>query len=211
MKDYREYLILREKGLRKPALKVVRQFIAQMNTKDFETQKKFTNWILYTEWSNGKVHQLIPHPLFEDVIKPCLLKWKIEEQSNPIPYRWAGIFLWENDSLEKARSLDKDEQISRYTIINRAIEDIEHDTHHLPDYYIGDPKESLCTGEQAKAIINEIQDPNIRKRFDENLKQALQIVNDWLEFKKSDEDDFDKWCLNLGRKYQWLKAYYYEA
>ena len=29
--------------------------------------------------------------------------------------------------------------------------------------------------------------------------------------KKSGAKDFDKWCLNLERNYQWIKAYYYDA
>lgn len=208
--DYRKYLILREKGLRKQALDTVRQFVDQMITADFELQKKFTDWILYTEWANRKVHQLIPHPLFEGVIKPCLQKWK-KEENNPIPYRWAGIFMGEQESLEKARLLDKDEQISRYTIISRTIESIEYDTHHLPEYYIGEPQGTLDIGQRAKIVIDELHDPIIRKRFLDDLEQALQLVQDWCEFKRAGSENFDQWCRNLGRNYEWIKAYYYDA
>lgn len=209
--DYRKYLVLREKGLRKQALDAVRLFVTQMNAADFEVQKKFTGWLLYTEWANGKVHQLIPHPLFEDMIKPCLQTWKIKEKDNPIPYRWAGIYLGEQTSLEKACAIDGDEQIARYSLIAQAIASIEYDTHHLPDYYIGDPKDALDIGARTKIRIGKIKSIRDRQRFGKDLDCALQLVKDWVAYNKSGAKDFAKWCQNLGRNYQWIKAYYYDA
>lgn len=81
----------------------------------------------------------------------------------------------------------------------------------MPEFYIGDPQESLDIGKRIINVIGEIQDSNIRKRFENELRQALQLVKDWCEFKKSGAKDFDKWYLDFGRNYQRTKTYYYNA
>lgn len=95
-------------------------------------------------------------------------------------------------------------------MVHRAIEDIRFDAHHLPYCYLGDPQESLALGRRAKRIMDELQDPDIRKRFEKILTLEMQLIEDWCEFKKSGEEDFNKWCVNLGRNYHWIKAYYYD-
>ena len=110
--SYVSYLRLRESGLRKQAFETLAIFIASIKQWDSKLQQKFVDELMHFEAANPSVYDLIPHPLQQEIVLPCLRKWCNDEPDGAIPHRWLGVLLRNYAEYKKALELDPTDQIS---------------------------------------------------------------------------------------------------
>ncbi|MFM7930858.1 MAG: hypothetical protein ACKO9Q_24385, partial [Pirellula sp.] len=109
-----------------------------------------------------------------------------------------------------ALSRDPTDDISRYRLVSRDLADVDHQCHHLPDYFIGEIGIAIMTLDRAKAMATEFSNPDIGPTLEDEFSELYGKVRDWQAFQASGGDSFGDWCIANGRDYHWVKAYYYE-
>ncbi len=209
LQDFAQYCHYREQGLWQEAFRALAQFIAQVGRWPFPQRKRFVDWVLMIKFRQPHIHQLLPHPLIEGIIRPTLMEWSQVDPRDPVPLRWRGVFLSERQALEEAVVLAPREEIARIVLIDRLIGDIEYATHHLPDYFIGEPRDCFPWAEQARVLLEPLHQHPEYLRLHRELHQAVALVEDWITFQSTGTGDFAAWCAQHGRKYHWTKVYYY--
>ena len=209
LSEYSEYLINQEKGLRKLALRHLSMFLDAFKEWTVSDKRNFSDWILSTDQTNLS-HLLLPHPLKNSAIKSCLIEWIANEPQNPIPRKWFGVYFHDLQSLEMARSLDPDDDLSRSKLASFILGDMDFACHHLPDYFIGDPVSVLNLSASVSDIISEIKNDDLRKYYADDLQLTSAMIHDWIECQSIAEENFAQWCINQGRKYPWIKGYHYK-
>lgn len=198
--EFAQYCLYREKGLRKQALMALDRFIMEVTAWSFDERRELVDWLLRTEYENPSIHQLIAHPLREQVILPTLEEWIQRYPHDPVPLRWRGMIVHDQASLEKAVALDPHEVLARVVLFGWLVWNIEYATHHLPDTFLGDPADCIRWAEQARAYLTELPTEE-KQRLEEELQEAMAPVHDWLAFLEEGGTDFAAWCKQRGRNY----------
>lgn len=209
---FAKYCRLRENGLRPQALQAITELIAEAADWSDNARRKFADWIYSTNLRNPEVHQLIPTTLNQQLLVPTLQEWAAAESSNAIPERWLGFATGEHQHFSNALLLDVTDDISRYRLVSRDLSDVDHQCHHLPDYFIGEIDTAIMTLDRAKAMAANFSNPGIAPKLEEEFKELYAKVRDWQAFqlRASDNDSFGDWCIANGRKHRWVKSYYYD-
>jgi len=177
---YTQYCELKEKGLRKTALKILNEFIENLNSKSLKDRIEFTNWIEERRLDHHEVIDLTPTTLQKKIIEPTLSQWSNEEPDNPIPLRWINS----KESLIKAIELSRTEQIARYRLFHKIIGWIDYNQHELEKcLYIENPKIDLALMEMLKVRINGLKDS---EHAFEEIDARIEICKSYLEFEKSE-------------------------
>ncbi|HYG74734.1 MAG TPA: hypothetical protein VEK08_07005 [Planctomycetota bacterium] len=81
--------------------------------------------------------------------------------------------------------------------------------HHLPDFFIGDTNDVSEVLREAKALCGRLSDEKTQIALTQDLALASNKLNDWIAFRKTEQQDFGKWCAERGRTYEWVRVYYY--
>jgi hypothetical protein len=226
--DYAAYCTDRERGLRRQAFRHLDRFLATARSWSFEVRKEFVNWLCLqlADYRETDGYGLIPQPLIDRLVISTLDEWANKESTDASPHRWMGLFfaraaysamragLWQSprdaySHLRAALDRDPNDQLARIRIIEMLIGDAEYSCHHLPDIYIGDPTADATRLAEATEHLVYVCDPGQKARLQSELGHVSQLIEDWVSFKNADESDFNQWCSDRGRQYQWVRAYYY--
>ncbi len=207
---FAQFCRLREQGLRPQALQAITELIAEASDWDDNARNKFADWIYSTSLRNPKVHQLIPTTLNMQLLVPTLEQWATSEPSNAIPERWLGFATGDHEHFSNALALDATDDISRYRLVSRDLGDVDHQCHHLPDYFIGEIDTAIITLDRAKALTADFSNPEIAPALADEFGELYSKVHDWQTFKESGSDSFADWCAANDRDYRWVQAYYYD-
>jgi len=207
---FARYCRLREQGLRPQALQAITELIADAAGWSDKARRQFADWIYSTSLRNPEVHQLIPTTLNQRLLVPTLQLWAASEPSNATPERWLGFASADHQHFSNALSLDSTDDVSRYRLVSRDLADVDHQCHHLPQYFIGEIDSAITTLDRAKALAADFSNPDIASTLEEDFIELYGQVRDWQEFQASGADSFSDWCIASGRDYRWLKAYYYK-
>lgn len=208
--DFAEYCLLRERGLRKAALQRLNSFLAQTRQWAFPQRQEFVLWLCNQMLVfGGAAHGLDPYPLPQELVLPTLAEWIQSEPQNVNPHRILGIRFGQREHVYRVLELDPTEQGVRRWLVGQLINDIWHATHHLPDYYIGEPQDGLKRLLEAKEHITFIEDDQQRQHLSDSVRYYGQLIQDWQQFKASDGTDFTRWCQEHERAYTWVPAFYY--
>lgn len=226
--DYAAYCTDRERGLRRSAFQNLEQFLATARWWSFDDRRGFVNWLCLqlVEFREIDCYGLIPQPLVSQLIKPTLEEWANRDLADARPHRWLGLFFAgvaysgvraglcqsPDDAyshLRAALARCPNDQLARVRAIDILIGDAEYSCHHLPDYYIGDPADDATRLAEAKEHLTYVTDSEHKALLQSELNDVSQLIKDWVSFKNAGESDFKQWCSDRGRKYQWVRAYYY--
>ncbi len=209
-KLFAQYCRLREQGLRPQALQAITRLIAEAASWTENARRQFADWIFATSLRIPEVHQLIPTPLKQQLLVPTLLRWAASESSNGTPERWLGFATGDRQHFSDAVLRNSNDDISRYWLVSHDLADVDHQCHHLPDYFIGDIETAISALDRATTMSGEFTNPDIAPTFEHKFIELYDKVRDWQAFQKSGCDSFAAWCNANGRKYKWLQAYYYK-
>ena len=226
--DYAAYCTDRERGLRRPAFQHLDCFLVIAQSWTVDERKEFVNWLCMrlAEFGESDGYGLIPRPLVDQLIFPTLGEWAEVESKDATPCRWLGLFFGgvaysgmraglshgtidAYSHLRAALERDPFEQLARVRVIEMLVGDAEYSCHHLPDYYIGDPAGDSTRLAEASKHLTLVRDREHKNRLQSELDHVAQLIDDWVSFTDSGEPDFNQWCVDRGRTYQWIKSFYY--
>ncbi|NMM50776.1 hypothetical protein [Marinigracilibium pacificum] len=212
-KDYADYCLLKEKGLRKPALSKLNEFLNSTQGWSAEQRIEFVNFLFpLIETIPGADQGPFPHPLSIRLTKPTLEEWCAYEKSDSKPFRWFGKYYRSEEHLHKALEVNPEDDLARETILNWWTNILYFSIHHLPEGYIGDPVEDLEFAEKIKVQISRLVDPERRDYWTKQLGIDLEIIENYLEWKKSGHPDLASWGKENNKTvgYHLTRAYYFE-
>jgi len=209
-KEYGEYCLLRDKGLRKQAFQHLNIFLRQSASWTFEETKRFVLWLYKKNFLNYHINGLCPEPLKNELMEPFFEKWIAMEPRNTEPLVLLAKQSSKPGLYDKIIAIDPNNQFARTAMADDCIGDIWFSTHHLPHYFIGDPDEVRESARKATEHISYLEAGDQKERLIKELRNSEQLLQDWIDFNAEGGNDFDLWCKERGRRYAWLKAYYYD-
>lgn len=208
--DYGQYCLLREKGLRKQALSKLSDFLRNSQSWSFDQKKEFVIWLCNQMDSIPDAsYGPYPTPLARELLIPFFEEWTQRDPINSEAWTLKGRYGDDFSAYFKAIEIDPKNQRARIALTDASIGYLEHAMHHLPHYFIGDEQEALTATREAYEHLSHIDDGEPRTHLLQELKNAENLLLDWMTFKKEMGTDFDEWCHTKGRNYRWVKAYYY--
>ena len=210
---FAEYCRLREEGLRKKSFEKLSLFLQDYQDFSFAQKKEFANFIFdLAENIEDADYGPLPHQLQLE-LKNTLVTWTEKETKNTNPFRWLGKFFRKYEFVEKALEINSSDDKARVFLIERIIYDtICHSTHHLPDYYIGDPKDDLESADLAESYIEKLTDISTKEFWLSELDASLKLVKSYINWVESNSNlDFKTWGEANNRHFDsGIKAYYYD-
>jgi len=210
--SYSEYCKLREKGLRKQSFEKLNIFIESFKSFTFEQKTEFAIFIYELAESVADAdYGPLPHQLSIE-IKEVLIAWTENESSDSRPFRWFAKFFHGFDYINKALDINPQDDKARVFLINSLTYEIWYSTHHLPDYYIGEPDEDLQKANIAKQHIDKLTDYKQQYSCNQELENALELVKSYSDWENSGgSPEFQNWAKQNQRKYDsGIVAYYYD-
>ncbi|GGI12901.1 hypothetical protein [Gottfriedia solisilvae] len=214
-KLFKEFCILKEKGLRKEAFKSLNTFINDLKKWDANAQKEFACWLFDVFENTEEIHHVLVHPLEENLLKPLLNQWMISTPKDSRPFRWHGLFLnteYRIKYLKIAIEIGRDkEQNALLQLIELYFYSLWYSFHHISeDFYLGDINEDKSLIVQIEDLISKVDNEQFKKNLNDNLIYYKNLLSDWIDFKKVESEGFVQWCADNGKEYSWTEAYYYE-
>lgn len=210
---YANYCFDREKGLRKEAFKHLDQFLKSTENWTEEAKIKFVEFLFQLiETVEEADYGPFPQPLSDKLVKPTLTAWCNNEKTDNRPFRWYGKSYRSEEHLLKALEIDPTDDLARQTLLGRWTYNIYFSVHHLPEGYIGDSNEDLQLGEKIKEQISKLTTEELRKTWTNDLEEDLELVRNYIEWKKSGQPNFEKWGQENKKRtgYGMQRTYYYE-
>lgn len=175
---YKEYLSLREKGLKKPAQAELEKFILDFYKQNKLARRDFIDCIYRIGQEANDYTHYIPYNLSNQVIAPELKNWREDEPQNPIPYRWSSDF----DLLKKSVELDPFDQISLDLFFTRLKNKISLNQHEVEFgfHYDGNPQEDYNLISKYEKYIGNIKSQEksekLKHEFSELKETALKSI-----------------------------------
>ncbi len=212
-KEYSTYCINREKGLRKLAFKNLDNFIKSAQDWTVNEKIDFVKVVFSLfESIPGADYGGFPQPLSQKLIKPTLEKWCEFEKADNNPFRWYGKYYRNEDYLFKALEINPNDDLARSKILDWWTYSIYYSIHHLPEGYIGNLQEDLSLIEKIKEQISLLTDDKRKEYYTKELNEDLEIIQNYVEWKKSGHSDFEEWGKENKKRvgYNLTRVYYYK-
>lgn len=197
---YYHYCILREKGLRKASFAVLSEFLNEVKQWNYEEKKAFVIFLMaLCDVVPDADYGPMPMFLRQSLIKPTLLTWCEQERLDSAPFRWLGHYFSEIQYLYKAVEIDVSDDKARSYIVSFLVGHIDYATHHLPDYYIGEPKEAVKLAEEIQMHTKQFTKEEQREYWTRELAEAMLLVNSYIEWKSSGHPNLALWGKENNR------------
>lgn len=212
-KDYADYCIDREKGLRKQAFKKLDTFLKSTQNWTIDQKIEFTKFLFpFFENVQDADYGPFPQPLSNKLIKPTLEGWCKSEKTDNRPFRWYGKYYRSEEHLFKAIEINPEDDLARETILSWWTYNIYYSIHHLPDGYIGNPIDDLKLAEKIKEQISKLTDPKRKDYWTKEFDEDLKIIENYIDWKNSEHPDLAKWGKENNKTvgYNLTRTYYYE-
>ena len=208
---FANYCLLKEKGLKKPALASIGKFIASAKKKSLGEQKEIAHELASLGFWNGNIHQLIPYPLQQYLLK-VLTFWVREDGSDAATHRWLGYVSGDLTSFETALEIDPKDAISITRLIQANLNDVDYQTHHLSESkFIGELSDAKTSLEKAAQLTARLEAGEVKNSMLEDLKYYQRLVNIWEEYNLvKPPDTFPDWCISKGEKFNFWSIVYYD-
>lgn len=211
---YVDFLELRGKGLRQPALNRLKTFIAQAQTWSFAERWNFASTVLGSVQNSQWLRIALPEPLVSHVLRPALEEALTHFPTDPRPSFWLGcenIFVWEAaggdhqqlDWMREALRRDPEFQPARELFVALLLHGIAWAQHELPSGYLGQPLEDLEVLEEGQEILSGVSSPTRRQEFAQELEAAERTARQYLDFQKSGAAFYRFWCDENGLPYRY--------
>jgi hypothetical protein len=204
------YCDLRQKGLRRPALLVLREFVSASKDWPFHDRRTTASRLLLIWHNHPAVHQLLPQPLVDGFVRPTLSEWSHVEPDNAEALRWNGVVFGDRLALERALLLEPRDDIARRALITALLNDVEYASHHLVEgRFIGEESVAETTLGDAETLLDGTFDQATYSDLRLWFVRLRSLLNDWIEYRKTPTGDFPEWCMRRGRNHEWPIIVYY--
>jgi len=203
--DYTHYLTLRGKGLRKPALKKLNEFMRDAQTWAFTDRWHFTSSLLHALRCFQTRSIPLPQPLVKQVLRPTLLEARNAFPKDPHPPYWLameGIYSWSSDQafnqqevwLKEAIARDPTFQAPRLTLVNNILSSVAWHQHELPWGYLGVPAEDLQALYEVKSLLQEAELTPFSRQLGVERDALERTAQQFVTYKNSGESFYRDWC-----------------
>lgn len=211
---FKEYCLLKDKGLRKESFKSLNSFINEVKKWNTALLHDFADWLFSIFERSEDIHHVLVYPLEENLLKPLLDKWIVLNPQDIRPYRWYGLFLHTENQikyLNKALELGGNkEQLVIIRLIDYYLDSLWYSFHHLSeDLYLGSIEEDKDLISKLEHLVQLVKDEQYKINLQEGITYYTNLLNDWIKFKEDESEGFVKWCKDKGKVYQWVEHYYY--
>ncbi|HUC83438.1 MAG TPA: hypothetical protein VMR70_21175 [Flavisolibacter sp.] len=210
---YANYCFAREKGLRKEAFRQLDNFLLAAQKWTGEQRIEFVKFLFpFFETVEEADYGPFPQPLSEKLVKPTLEDWCKKENSNEQPFRWYGTYYRSEEHLFKALAINPNDDLARQRLLTRWMNTIDFAIHHLPEGYIGNPKDDLDLAEKIQHHINQLTDAALIREWTNQLKEYVEIIRNYIEWEQSGHSSFEQWGRENNKKvtYGLNSTYYFE-
>lgn len=199
--EYKNYLINREKGLRKEAFQHLELFIKDFETRSEAEQMQFIRTLFELENTSFIMDEGIPYPLrrvLNGKLQNCCERGNVDEKI----FYWVGKYLYRMDYIRKSLEINPNYDDARIFIVKEKLDRLWFATHHLPDYYCKDGEEyedlKLCEATQNE--IEKILSEEKREYLFKDLYFYKELIENYIEWKKSSSLTFEEWGKENNRK-----------
>lgn len=211
---FKEYCLLKDKGLRKESFKVLDSFINELRKLDLTLQQDFADWLFSIFERSEDIHHVLVYPLEEQILKPLLDEWIDLDPQDIRPYKWYGLFLHSENQinyLNKALELGGNkEQLVIIKLIESYFDSLWFSFHHISeDLYLGSLAADKYLINKLEHLAPMVKDEQYKINLLEGIIYYTNLLNDWINLKEEGCEGFVKWCKNKGKVYQWVEHYYY--
>ncbi len=154
--EFAVYAELRSKGLRAQAFTALSGFIERSAAWDFTRRLEFVLWVLESRLFVTSTNPLTPQPIWERLIVPTVREWADRQPTDANAHLWLGLVGCDDPTkhLERALELDPRLERARRTLVEWAFDDIDYNQHHMPDFYIHDPRIDLVELDRIATLID---------------------------------------------------------
>lgn len=210
--DFGRFCLLREQGLKKPAMAAVRAFVADVAGRPVAAQRDLAEELAALGFWHAEVHQLLPHPL-RVWLQAVLSDWVSAVPDSASAHRWLAYIGGDGAHFETALSLDPDDEISRTRLIQRRLGTVDWQTHHLYEsHFLGDPEVSEQALADADALIAGLTSERLIKAYRRERDELRHLLDSWYAYQAAGTDQpFPDWCETRGEDFAFTRAFYYQA
>ena len=207
---YSEYARLQERGLRRDALRVVRQFAIKLRDEPLTARWEFVCWLCDELLKPTVVTDpIVPFPLRTEVVVPTLVEALAMYPEDPRATLWltsrfsTDLFtLFPGDPEPAVRLLREqlkrtpDAIEPRRLLADLLLGQVEDAAHHLAQSaYLGDPATSRARLSEVRTLLS---DPAANVGPDDPLltetEHQQDLLDAWIEFLSDSSADFPDWC-----------------
>lgn len=214
---FAEYCLLREKGLRKQALRTLADFIGRIRLLSPEGKRKIAAELSQLSFMEREFYQLPPHSiLLPHPLKSCLVEvlqqWRADCPAAPEPCRWLGYLTEDASWYEAALQIDPDDQISLGCLAAACLNDIDFMTHHISEsVFLGSERDAADALAKASDLISRLRPEVIKDELNKDLAYYRSLLQAWDDF-KSDQAaaDFVAWSKHKGLDFNFWTIVYYD-
>ncbi|UPT66263.1 MAG: hypothetical protein M0D57_17565 [Sphingobacteriales bacterium JAD_PAG50586_3] len=198
-KDYAEYCLAREKGLRQEAFTCLDKFMAQVGTWTFDECITFIKF-LFPHFENIPDADYGPFPQpVKEFVKPFLIKWCDVETHDSTPFRWYGRYYWDKDYYRKAIEINPQDHLARKWLIEWLDGWLYERLDFLPTNCYDEPEIELPVVAEAKAHIMCISNELEREKYLKEIEQSEQLIINFRDWKASGHSNFEQWGIDNNK------------
>lgn len=208
---FSKYCFLREKGLRKEALEILKEFIDYIDSKDFNKQLSIATELSLLQFFNQSIHQLIPQPLHDCIVS--ILKRSISKKAKDATIlRWLGYMNHNIEYYKMALEIDPSDEISIYKLAQQYINDVDYQTHHLSESrFLGDEKDAWVSLQESETLIRELKNKKLKEHLENDYSYYKNLLVNWEKYKMAPKKlSFPEWCKKNGLNFSFGSIVYYE-
>jgi len=188
---YAEFADCRSRGLRADALQLLEAFLKTAIAWSFNERFLFSRWLLECTLNPHNRALAMPQPLRVRLVVPTVKEWSSHSPENAEAHLWLGLLGCDNPAEHLAQALELDPSCyrARWTLVRWLISDVEYNQHHLPAFYIHDPRADLQALDRADELIEgggaAHDDP---ARLHHQVSQLRRQAREWLAAHPRDGD-----------------------
>jgi hypothetical protein len=134
--------------------------------------------------------------MYNLLIIPTLEEWLEKEPTNPRALYWHFQNAKNADLNELRTALKYDPQNQRIieSLVVHILFDLKFNTHRFPYGYLGDPYQALEEAAEIERLITQLENETRRERFTHILQLVREVTQNWVDFTRTNETDFEGWC-----------------
>lgn len=204
------YCQLRERGLKKPALQALADFIAACHHAPLDVQRERACELAALHYHTPAAHQLLAQPL-RVYLGQILEAWCQEAPPSPVPYRWAAVIKEDTAYFHQALEQDPNDAIALYRLAVAYLGQVDYQTHHLGEsFFIGDEAHAETALARAGELIARLAPEQTPKWLAEEQRHCRALLDAWARYHSADTSaSFPEWCEAQGLVFGFSQAFYY--
>jgi hypothetical protein len=209
-KDFACFCLLKEKGMKKEAIKAINNFISSVQLRSLKEQREIAEELTILKYCNEDIHQLIPHPL-ERYLLSVFKCWAEEDNESSVPHRWLGYISKDLTNFERALEKDPNDEISIINLAQANISYVHYQTHHLSEsLFIGTINDAMLSLQRVNDLLKKLGPGQQKDSILEDYQYFVRLLNIWQIYKQGDHKvSFPEWCQLNGEEVRFWKAFYY--